>query len=74
MSWVTCRSLFPMRRDSDVDLPVKPKAQQFADYWRERLWSTPFDHADPVHFRPSMDEIKELAVREPDPNVKSPAK
>ena len=50
------------------------KAQQFADYWRERLWSTPFDHADPVHFRPSVDEIKELTVREPDPNVKSPAK
>ena len=27
-------------------------AQEFANLWRHRLWSVPFDHPDPVHNRP----------------------
>ncbi len=25
------------------------KAQEFADHWRARLWSEPFEHPDPIH-------------------------
>ena len=28
------------------------QAERFADHWRERLWSTPFEHFDPVHQPP----------------------
>lgn len=34
------------------------KAQEFADYWRDRLWSQPFDHPDPIHNPPSEPELK----------------
>src|SRR4029450_5299333 len=27
-------------------------AQEFANTWRRRLWSVPFDHPDPVHNMP----------------------
>ena len=36
------------------------KAQEFAMYWCRLLWSTPFDHADPVHNQPSEAEMAEL--------------
>lgn len=36
------------------------KAQEFADYWRERLWSSWFDHADPVHNRAGRNEVEQL--------------
>lgn len=32
-------------------------AQEFADTWRRRLWSQPFDHRDPVHNPPSEAEL-----------------
>jgi len=32
-------------------------AQEFAMEWCRRLWSKPFDHSDPVHNPPSMDEL-----------------
>ncbi len=38
------------------------KAQEFADYWRARLWSNWFDHADPIHNRPTAAELKALAA------------
>jgi hypothetical protein len=31
------------------------KAREFANDWRRRLWSQPFDHDDPVHNPPSKD-------------------
>jgi hypothetical protein len=37
------------------------KAQEFANYWRRRLWSQPFDHDDPVHNPPSKLELANLA-------------
>jgi hypothetical protein len=36
------------------------KAQEFADYWREALWSRQFDHADSVHNRPACEELERL--------------
>jgi len=39
-------------------------AQQFADFWRRRLWSTPLDHADPVHHRPHEVELAALQAAE----------
>lgn len=32
-------------------------AQRFAAIWRRRLWATPFEHADPVHNPPTIDEL-----------------
>lgn len=36
-------------------------AQDFANQWREDLWSKPFDHADPVHNSPSAEETASLS-------------
>jgi hypothetical protein len=32
-------------------------AEEFAVEWCNRLWSEPFDHPDPVHNRPSVEEL-----------------
>ena len=32
------------------------RAEQFAEYWRKRLWSVRMDHPDPVHNPPGSDE------------------
>jgi hypothetical protein len=33
-------------------------AQMFATQWCSRLWSVPFPHPDPVHNRPSSEELR----------------
>ncbi len=33
-------------------------AQDFAEHWRRELWSRRFDHPDPVHNRPSPEEVE----------------
>ena len=35
------------------------RAEQFAEYWRKRLWSEPLDHPDPVHNPPLPEELDE---------------
>jgi hypothetical protein len=40
------------------------KAQEFADYWRTRLWLNRFDHRDPVHNPPSTEEWDQLDEHE----------
>jgi tetratricopeptide (TPR) repeat protein len=35
-------------------------AEDFAALWRQRLWATPFEHADPVHNPPSPEELAHL--------------
>ena len=40
------------------------RAQEFADYWRTRLWLNRFDHRDPVHNPPSTEEWDQLDERE----------
>jgi hypothetical protein len=37
------------------------RAQEFADFWRNTLWSEHFDHPDPVHNRPTAAEISMTA-------------
>jgi len=37
-------------------------AEEFAVEWRQRLWSAPFDHPDPVHNRPSSKELAGLTL------------
>ncbi len=32
------------------------RAQEFANHWRRRLWSNPFDHPDPAHNPPAATE------------------
>lgn len=46
----------PRRKFAD-----EPVAEDFANQWREDLWSKPFAHPDPVHNPPSADEIRALA-------------
>jgi hypothetical protein len=36
------------------------KAQEFADYWRTKLWLTRFDHPDPAHNPPTPEELQHL--------------
>jgi len=36
------------------------KAQEFADYWREKMWLNRFDHSDPIHNPPSAEESQQL--------------
>lgn len=33
------------------------RAQEFADTWRRKLWTSNFDHPDPVHNLPQADEL-----------------
>src|ERR1700752_2040025 len=33
-------------------------AQSFAEHWRNRLWSEPFVHPDPVHNPPTAEELR----------------
>jgi hypothetical protein len=37
-------------------------AQEFAMEWCDRLWSNRFEHSDPVHNPPSLDEIASFAT------------
>jgi hypothetical protein len=37
-------------------------AQKFANDWRRRLWSKPFDHPDPVHNSPHYETLQEADV------------
>jgi hypothetical protein len=41
------------------------KAQEFADYWRAKLWLNRFDHTDPVHNPPSPEELNQLEEHVP---------
>lgn len=39
---------------------METKAEEFAAFWRGRLWAEPFDHPDPVHRPPSREELAAL--------------
>lgn len=38
----------------------EPKAQEFAMFWCNKLWSQHYDHPDPVHNRPTKEELNLL--------------
>jgi hypothetical protein len=54
----------PNRRSARLSFPRERLAQEFAIEWCDRLWSTPFDHPDPVHNRPSVEELLRLNEQE----------
>ena len=47
-------------KDERRKFAVETKAQEFADFWRKKLWSVNFDHPDPVHNPPTEEELKKI--------------
>lgn len=46
------------------------RAENFADFWRKQLWSSHFDHRDPVHNPPTAEELLQQEQHfEADPSV-----
>jgi hypothetical protein len=43
---------------------MEKRAQEFAMQWCRWLWSTPFEHTDPVHNPPSEEELRALVGRQ----------
>ncbi len=37
-------------------------AQEFANDWRKRLWSKPFDHPDPIHNPATEEELAQIEI------------
>jgi tetratricopeptide (TPR) repeat protein len=52
--------IYPKAANPNRKFADEPKAEEFADFWRKKLWSRHFDHPDPVHNPPSKQEIKLL--------------
>lgn len=54
--------ILPRASNPNRKFASETRAQEFADLWRKRLWSQPFQHPDPVHNPP--DEGENRALRE----------
>jgi hypothetical protein len=54
----------PNRRSARLSFPRERLAQEFAIEWCDWMWSQPFDHPDPVHNRPSVEEMLQLNEQE----------
>ena len=52
--------VLPKARRVSRRFASETKAQEFADYWREKLWQEHFDHPDQVHNQSSREEIEPL--------------
>lgn len=52
--------IYPKAANPNRKFADEPKAEEFAYFWRKKLWSRHFDHPDPVHNPPSKQEIKLL--------------
>jgi len=50
----------PTNKDPQKRYASQHKAQEFALHWRRTLWKSDFDHPDPVHNRPSKEELEAL--------------
>jgi hypothetical protein len=50
----------PDAKSDRMKFALDLKAQEFADFWRDRLWAVEFDHHDLVHNAPSTDELVAL--------------
>ena len=46
----------PKRKSGRRKIARETLAQQFADRWRQELWAVPFDHPDPVHNPPVIED------------------
>ncbi|MFC2088351.1 hypothetical protein ACFLSX_02030 [Calditrichota bacterium] len=40
----------------------EPKSQEFAMYWCKKLWSQHYGHPNPVHNKPTREELKQLKL------------
>jgi hypothetical protein len=47
----------PKSRHMDRKYASEKLAQEFADSWRKKLWSSYFQHPDPIHNKPEPDEL-----------------
>lgn len=52
--------ILPDSRNPNRKFASETKAQKFANEWRRQLWSTHFDHPDPVHNPPDEVELQLL--------------
>lgn len=52
------QTIDPKARRPQRRFAGETKAQNFANFWRRKLWSSPFDHQDPVHNPPSSEELE----------------
>jgi hypothetical protein len=50
----------PSRKDERRRFAMEKLAQEFADGWRRKLWAEPFEHSDPVHVPPAIEEVSLL--------------
>ena len=51
------QEIIPGAKNPKRRFASETKAQEFADSWRRRLWAKHYDHPDPVHNRPSKEEL-----------------
>lgn len=49
--------ILPDRSNPRRKYAGETKAQEFANYWRKKLWAKKFNHLDPVHNPPSKQEL-----------------
>jgi hypothetical protein len=54
----------PRAGDARRKFAAETKAEDFATFWRHRLWSEDFSHPDPAHHRPSKDDPVDASSRE----------
>ena len=52
----------PRAKNPNRRFASETKAQEFANYWRQILWSFPYEHQDKVHDPPSPEEIEMLRM------------
>lgn len=51
------QEIIPAAKNPKRRFASETKAHEFADTWRQRLWAEHFDHPDPVHNRPTKEEL-----------------
>ena len=49
--------ILPKAKSNRRKFAGERKADEFAKFWRKKLWSKTFNHPDPVHNRPSKEEL-----------------
>ncbi len=52
--------IIPKAKNPNRRFASETKAQEFADFWRHRLWSKHFEHEDPVHNAPTDEELARI--------------
>lgn len=53
----------PLGKSNRLRFALETKAEEFAIYWRRKLWSQPFDHSDPAHNPPTAGSERDQTER-----------